>query len=156
MPTHFQGTPEEMLSLNTFIKMSRAVQSFEHRVAAHGSIGDLTNSQFGVLEALLHLGPLCQGELSRKLLTSTGNMTLVLDNLEKHGQVRRVRSTEDRRMVLVELTEAGRKLIEGIFPKHVAAIQQEMSVLTADEQVELGRLLLKLGKGVTVQEGSLT
>lgn len=154
MPTRYQGKPEQVLALNTFIKLSRAVQSFENRVAAHGSIGALTPSQFGVLEALLHLGPLCQGELSRKLLTSTGNMTLVLDNLEKHGQVRRVRSTQDRRMVLVELTEAGRKLIEKIFPEHVAVIQREMSVLTADEQVQLGSLLVKLGKGVEVAERS--
>lgn len=152
MPTHYRGKPEEVLALNTFIKLSRAVQSFENRVVAHGQLGDLTLSQFGVLEALLHLGPLCQGELSRKLLTSTGNMTLVLDNLEKHGQVRRVRSTEDRRMVLVELTEAGRQLIENIFPLHAEVIQKEMSVLTADEQVELGRLLRKLGTGVFVEE----
>jgi MarR family 2-MHQ and catechol resistance regulon transcriptional repressor len=112
-----------------------------------GTMRELTGTQFGVLETLYHLGPLCQGELSRKLLKSSGNMTLVLDNLEKHGLVQRVRSVEDRRMVSIELLPKGRTLIETIFPEHAAAVADEMSVLTAAEQAELGRLLRKLGRG---------
>lgn len=147
MPTHFQGKPEEVLALDTFIKLTRAASAFEARMLSHGTFGDLTHSQFAVLEALYHLGSLCQGTLSGKLLTSTGNMTLVLDNLEKRGLVRRVRSVEDRRMVLIELTAKGAELIEDIFPRHVRVIVEEMAVLTAKEQDELGRLLRKLGKG---------
>src|SRR5512133_1005184 len=104
MPTHYKGTPEETLALDTFIKLTRAMSSFEDRMLSHGSLGKLTLSQFGVLEALYHLGPMCQGQLSQKLLRSTGNMTMVIDNLEKAGCVRRVRSIEDRRMIKVELT----------------------------------------------------
>lgn len=147
MPTHYQGKPEEVLALDTYIKLTRANSAFEARVLSHGTYGHLTNSQFAVLEALYHLGPLCQGALSGKLLTSTGNMTLVLDNLEKRGLVRRVRTLEDRRMVRIELTSKGAEVIEGIFPQHVRVIVEEMSALTADEQRELGRLLRKLGKG---------
>jgi MarR family 2-MHQ and catechol resistance regulon transcriptional repressor len=147
MPTHFRGKPEEVLALDTFIKLSRAKTAFETRVLSHGTLDDLTPSQFAVLEALYHLGPLCQGELSSKLLTSTGNMTLVLDNLEKRGLARRVRSIEDRRMVRIELTQKGVEMIEQIFPNHVQFIVTEMSVLTFEEQAELGRLLRKLGKG---------
>jgi len=146
MPTHFRGKPEEVLALDTFIKLSRAHAAFEARMLSHGSFGSLTHTQFAVLEVLYHLGSLCQGALSSKLLTSTGNMTLVLDNLEKHGLVRRVRSVEDRRMVLIELTQKGMELIARIFPEHVQVIVTEMSVLTADEQLELGRLLRKLGR----------
>jgi MarR family 2-MHQ and catechol resistance regulon transcriptional repressor len=147
MPTHFQGDPQTILALDTFIKMNRANSAFEARVLAHGSLGALTLSQFGVLEALYHLGPLCQGALSQKLLKSTGNMTLVLDNLEKRGLVQRIRSQEDRRMVTIELTPVGRERIEAIFPLHAAAIRAEMSVLSADEQAQLGRLCRKLGLG---------
>lgn len=145
MPTHYAGTPEEVLALDTFIKLSRVIDSFNARLNAHGTLEDLTGSQFAVLEALYHLGSMCQGTLSQKLLKSTGNMTLVIDNLEKHGLARRVRSVEDRRMVMIELTAAGRQTIERIFPGHVDAVREEMSVLTPAEQAELGRLARKLG-----------
>jgi len=149
MPTHHQGSPEEVLALDTYIKLTRASDSFTARVMAHGALESLTISQFGVLEVLYHLGPMCQGAISQKLLKSTGNMTLVIDNLEKHGLVQRVRSSEDRRMITIELTAGGREMIERVFPAHAAQIREEMSVLTAAEQAELGRLCRKLGLGET-------
>jgi MarR family 2-MHQ and catechol resistance regulon transcriptional repressor len=154
MPTHYSGKPEDVLALDTYIKLSRACSSFETRILSHGSLCELTISQFGVLEALFHLGPLCQGELSKKLLTSTGNMTLVLDNLEKRSLVQRKRSAEDRRMVSIELTDAGQELIRRVFPKQAQVIREEMSVLTSEEQKELGRLCRKLGKGKSEFSGS--
>jgi MarR family 2-MHQ and catechol resistance regulon transcriptional repressor len=89
---------------------------------------------------------MCQGEVSAKILRSTGNMTLVLDNLEKRGLVRRERATDDRRMVNISLTEAGREVISRILPRQIAAIVEEMSVLTPEEQATLGRVCRKLGK----------
>jgi MarR family 2-MHQ and catechol resistance regulon transcriptional repressor len=106
----------------------------------------VTESQFGALEALYHLGSLHQRDLGEKLLRSSGNITMVVDNLEKRGLVRRERGTEDRRFVTVHLTEPGRRLIAGLFPRHLANIVQEMSALTNAEQEELGRLCRKLGK----------
>ncbi len=146
MPTHYQGTAEETRALNTWIKLSRAADSFSTRLARRGTVGDLTLSQFGVLEALYHLGPLCQGEISSKLLKSGGNITLVVDNLVKRGLVRRERYPDDRRRVFVSLTDQGRAVIERILPGHVAAIVEEISILTPEEQEELGRLCRKLGK----------
>ncbi len=149
MPTHYKGTPDEIQALDTYINLSRATNSFEDRMLSHRTLGKLTISQFGVLEALYHLGPMCQGQLSKKLLRSTGNMTMVVDNLEKSGLVRRVRSAEDRRMISIELTSAGKELIERVLPSHVAVIVSEMSVLTPAEQAQLGELLRKLGQGCT-------
>ena len=151
MPTHYKGKPEERLALDTFIKLTRATDLFLSRLFEHGTLENLTPSQFGVLEALYHLGPLCQGELSQKLLKSTGNMTMVVDNLEKHGLVRRTRSREDRRMVSIQLTPQGQELIERVFPQHVQAILKEMSVLTPEEQAELSRLCRKLGRRETCE-----
>jgi MarR family transcriptional regulator, 2-MHQ and catechol-resistance regulon repressor len=147
MPTHYDGTPEEILALDTFIKLSRAMISFHTRLLARGQLDGLTISQFGVLEALYHLGTMRQGELSRKLLSSTGNMTMVLDNLEKNGLVKRIRSEQDRRMVQIELTHAGRERIEKVLPAHVEVIREEMAVLSPAEQAELGKLCRKLGRG---------
>jgi MarR family transcriptional regulator, 2-MHQ and catechol-resistance regulon repressor len=146
MPTRYQGTPEENLALNTFIKLTRATEALMTRLHQRGTLGDLTVSQFGVLEALYHLGSMCQNELGTKILKSSGNMTMVIDNLEKHGLVTRQRNTDDRRMVTVSLTESGREQIEQILPNHVSAITEEMKVLSPEEQQLLGNLCRKLGK----------
>lgn len=146
MPTHFQGDERTRLALDTFIKFTRAAVAFESRLLHRGQIGDLTLSQFGVLETLHHLGPLCQGQISAKLLKSSGNITLVLDNLEKQGLVQRIRDTVDRRKVTLSLTPAGERLIADIFPRQAAVIADEMSALTPEEQETLGRLCKKLGR----------
>lgn len=147
MTTKYKGTHEETLSLDTFIKLTRATNSFLTRLHQRDTQGNLSPSQFAVLEALLHLGPMCQTEISHKLLLSTGNITTVIDNLEKQGLVKRVRSQEDRRFITIHLTRSGEALISEIFPKHVDAIKQEMSALTEEEQRQLGTLCKKLGLG---------
>jgi MarR family transcriptional regulator, 2-MHQ and catechol-resistance regulon repressor len=123
----------------------RAAESVTSRVSRHMSSAGLTISQFGVLEALHHKGPLCQRDIAGKILKSTGNITLVIDNLEKQGLVQRVRSTEDRRYFTVSLTEKGQTVITTVFAAVEAAIIAEMNTLTQDEQEVLGRLCKKLG-----------
>jgi len=146
MPTHYQGNPETVRALDTFIKLTRAAESLTARLNRRGTIRPLSPSQFAVLEALYYLGPLLQGQVSAKVLKSTGNITLVIDNLEKQALVRRTREGEDRRQVTIQLTESGRALIERIFPGHAGAICEEMNVLTPQEQATLASLCLKLGK----------
>jgi MarR family 2-MHQ and catechol resistance regulon transcriptional repressor len=107
----------------------------------------ITTSQLGILEALFHLGPMCQRALGDKLLRSGGNITMVIDNLEKHGLVQRVRQKEDRRMIMIHLTPQGRKLISRVLPQHAKEVVKEMSNLTATEQEQLRRLCRKLGRG---------
>lgn len=145
MPTHFVGNSEETRALNTYIKLTRAADSFQSRLSRHKTQGGLSPTQFGVLEALYHLGTMSQGEISAKVLKSSGNITLVIDNLEKQGLVRRMRDEHDRRMVQVVLTQQGQELIEKLLPGHVQAIAEEMRALEPHEQEELGRLCRKLG-----------
>jgi MarR family 2-MHQ and catechol resistance regulon transcriptional repressor len=146
MPTHYRGTDQEILALDTFIKFSRASDALQARLGQRGTLANLTFSQFAVLECLHHLGPLCPGDISTKLLKSGGNMTLVIDNLEKQGLVQRERNSKDRRMIIVSITPAGRDLISKILPDHVAAIVAEFGFLTPVEQKTLGDLCRKLGK----------
>ena len=146
MPTHYRGDTQAVLALDTFIKFTRAANAVENRLYQQDLLEGLTPSQFGVLETLLHLGPMSQGEVSAKLLKSTGNITLVLDNLENRGLVRRERNPEDRRIVTICLTEAGDQLIQRIFPLMAAAITAEFNVLSPEEQTDLGNLCRKLGK----------
>lgn len=146
MPTHYQGTPEEELALDTYIKLTRATDTINARLSMASSMQELTISQFGVLEALYHLGPQAQNILGEKILKSNSNMTTVIDNLEKRRLVHRERAKDDRRKIIVHLTDVGLNLIKDIFPKHVRAIEQQFSVLSAEEKQLLCDLLRKLGK----------
>jgi MarR family 2-MHQ and catechol resistance regulon transcriptional repressor len=151
MGTRYAGTAREVLALDTFIKLVRATGTVTSRLqtpmlAEHG----LTGSQLGVLETLLHLGPMPQTRLSGKLLMSGSNLTTVIDNLERNGWVRRERDTADRRVQNVHLTDVGRALIERVFPAHAARITEALGALTREEQKELGRLCRKLGLAAPV------
>ena len=145
MPTKFRGTRAETTALNTFIKLMRAADSVNTRLMPVIEQHGLTFSQFGVLEALYHLGPLCHTELAQKILRSGGNLTLVAKNLERNGWVRPVPSPEDKRVRRLTLTPKGKALIEKAFRDHVANLVQQMTVLSSAEQEELGRLSKKLG-----------
>ena len=107
MSTHFDGSAEEQRALDVYIKLTRCAESVNARINQRLSDLKLTISQFGVLEALYHLGPMHQNELGQKILRSSGNMTMVIDNLCKRGLVERCRNEEDRRYVRVSLTPAG-------------------------------------------------
>lgn len=145
MGTHYEGTAKEEKTLNAFIKLMRASESINNRLNRQLSDNDLTISQFGVLEALHHLGPLNQKALAEKLLKSGGNITLVIDNLEKSGWVERQRNPEDRRSILIHLTEEGQNFISEYFPKHLNHIMEEFSVLTEEELQQLSCICKKLG-----------
>jgi MarR family transcriptional regulator, 2-MHQ and catechol-resistance regulon repressor len=147
MGTHFQGTPAETLALDSYIKLSRAAESVTVRINSHLSDHQLTTSQFGVLEALYHLGPMQVGQLGEKILRSSGNMTLVIDNLAKRGLVVRQPKPTDRRCIEIQLTPGGAALIEAIMPGHVAHVVNAMTALTTEEQQTLAALCRKLGRG---------
>jgi MarR family 2-MHQ and catechol resistance regulon transcriptional repressor len=136
-----------MRTLDTFIKLTRCTNSLLARLAERNTLGNLTWSQFAVLEALYHLGHMTQGEISTKVLKSGSNMTTVIDNLERDAFVRRERDANDRRVIHVHLTEAGGAKVEAVLPTHLAALVEEFKVLSASEQETLGELCKKLGKG---------
>jgi len=139
------------LALTMWVKLARASATFSRRTLDDIRTYGLTQPQFGVLEALGHLGEITLGELSRKTLSSCGNITVVVDNLEKEGLVERKHSRKDRRVIHVSLTPRGMKLFETVFPKHARCVAALASVLTESEQQQLGDLLEKLGKGVAAK-----
>lgn len=146
MGTHYDGTDEEKSTLNAFIKLMRASESLNGRLSRHLSDANLTVSQFGTLEALLHLGPLNQRELGQKLLKSGGNITLVIDNLQKNGLVEKKTDPNDRRAVIISLTNKGRSFIEEFFPQHLDKIKEEFSCLSIKEKEQLAGICKKLGQ----------
>jgi len=147
MPVHYQGTAEEVRALDAWVKLNRGLEPVQARLQARLAEAGLPERPRGVLAALLHLGPMCQRELGKKLLRGDSNMTAVLETLERDGMVRRTRRAEDRRQVLVELTPRGRERIESVFPDHVREILAAMKALTSAEQETLAKLCKKLGLG---------
>lgn len=145
MQAPYRANTKETRALKTYVKLMRAAESVTARTHQHLSATGLTISQFAVLEALYQLGPLSQKKIGGKILRSSGNITMVIDNLEKNGLVKRKRNQADRRFFIVHLTDNGYRLINKIFPPHAAVIAKDLGVLTAAEQDTLGRLCKKLG-----------
>lgn len=135
---------EKRAALYLWIALTRALGSVEmqlcRQVGAHG----LSLTEFGVLEALLHKGPLPIGEIGSTVLLTSGSMTYVIDKLERRGLLQRRRSEQDRRVQYAELTPEGRSLIETVFPEHAALLHDLTSVLTLEEKQDTAARLTRL------------
>jgi len=144
---HVEGATEtDTRSLKTYIRFVRAAESVTARIHRCLPQFHLSFTQYGALEALYHIGPLYQRELANKLLKSARNITMVVDNLEKRGLVRRERSLQDRRYIDVHITDEGKRLFEAVFPSIKAGILEEIGILSAEEQEQLSTFCLRLGK----------
>ena len=124
-------------------KAARAVETY-----AENSITDLElcGSDFAVLEALLHKGPLPINEIGKKVLLTSGSITVAVDRLESKGLVERRASGTDRRARIVHLTKAGRELITGVYADHASDMERLAAAsLNRTERETLIRLLKKIG-----------
>lgn len=139
------------VALSMWVKLARAHAVFSHRTHEDIATYGLTPPQFSVLETLGHLGSMLTGDIGRKQLVSGGNVTVVVDNLERQGLVERRVSADDRRQIFVQLTPKGRRLFRKVFPRHAEMVAKTASVLSENEQKELAILLKKLGVGVAAR-----
>jgi len=145
MSTHYKGSVKERLVLDTWIKFSRAKDTLDTIIRRDVEEQGLTISQFGVLEILLHLGPLCVGEIGTKLLMTSSNLVTVIDNLVKQTMVEKKPSEADRRSVIIHLTPKGRDMIQPIFHNHLNVLLECFSVLKNEQLKSLGSLSRELG-----------
>ena len=132
--------------VHVFLVMWKAVHAVE--TYAQRSIADMEmcGSDFAVLEALLHKGPLPINELGKKVLLTSGSITVAVDRLESKGLVERRASGTDRRAKIVHLTKAGKELIGRVYADHAADMERLASAsLTKTERETLIRLLKKIG-----------
>ncbi len=148
-----QSEKEKDPYLNAYTKFERAHSSLtkalnDQEVLPKG----MTITQFGVLEALLHKGTLTHCQIAGKILKSRGNLTLVIDNLERDGLVKREPVAGDRRAVGVALTPKGATTIKDLFPKQVEAIHDVMGRLSPEELSTLAGLCRKLGLSLSSAE----
>lgn len=148
MEAKTRGTRREKKAVEAFASLQRANAAVLTRMFRMKAFGALSPSQFGVLEALFHGGPMSQHDLCGKIFRSSGNMVLVIDNLEKRGFVKREDYEKDRRVKLVVLTESGRKTVSALLDDHSRAVVEAVAPLN-DQQIdsltELAALLGELG-----------
>ena len=147
MPYNGEGMQEDTCGVHVWLVLMKAFRA----LAAHAakslnlSRGGLGDSDFRVLEVLLHKGPLPVNTIGPKVWLTPGSISVAVDRLEKTALVKR-KNTEDRRVRLVELTPKGRALITKTFRDHAAAMEEAAGVLSKEERRMLLRLLKKLGK----------
>lgn len=137
--------PVTRRALRLWVALSRCGNTIEqharHDIASHG----FKPSEFAVLELLYHKGPVTMSQVAEKVLLTTASVTHVVDQLEKMGLVARVASPEDRRVIHLHLSDAGRASIAACFPRHAQKIVEVVSGLTPEEQEQAILLLKKLG-----------
>ncbi len=137
------------LALTMWVKLARAADTLARITAKDIDGYGLTTPQFGIIETLGHLGPMKIGEMCSKKLTTGGNMTVVIDNLEKMGLVERTKDSEDRRAYNVRLTKEGEEKFNEMFPAHAKFVEAMVwSALNEQEIKTLSELLKKLGCSV--------
>lgn len=134
---------ENELALSTLVVFTRAEYTIHRKEYQTIKESGLTPAQFGVLEVLYSKGDLKICEIIEKILTTSGNITVVIKNLEKDGLVKRNIDPEDKRSCIISLTEKGKDMIEGILPNHINNIKNVFEILTDEEKVTLKNILKK-------------
>jgi MarR family 2-MHQ and catechol resistance regulon transcriptional repressor len=124
----------------------KAARALEAHARGNVKTLGMCASDFGVLEALLHKGPLPVSALGAKVLLTSGSITTAVDRLERRGWVKRRNDANDRRARMVYLTDSGRRLIRKAFADHEQAMEQTVSALALGERRVLVNLLRKLGR----------
>src|SRR6266581_4428993 len=133
--------------LELWVVLARAFDAVERHSRASIARFGLGTTEFGVLEVLYHKGELPVCDVQRRILVESSSTTYVVDKLVKRGLVRRRHSGTDRRVVLLALTPAGRRLIQRIFPSHAHAMRHAVAALPPSDQARAVRLLRALGLG---------
>lgn len=135
---------KEDTDLEFMINLSRAYLSVHRNICQVFTKHGLTSAQFAVLEILFHKGDLTVGQIVKSILTTSGNITVVIKNLEKDGLVTRKTSEEDRRVGIISITEEGRKLIENVFPEQLEAVMESFQPIEEENKKFISSELHKL------------
>jgi DNA-binding MarR family transcriptional regulator len=131
-------------NLKLLIGLTRATKTVHRRSADLFKQGGVTTSQFSVLETLYHKGPLTVNEIIESVLSTGGNITVVIQNLIKEEYVERGPHPQDQRCSLIRITPKGTEVVERIFPEHLKDLEDSFSALTSEEKSTLRNLLRKV------------
>ena len=134
---------DKNMAVKSMVVMRKAFRTIDAKVSETFKEFNLTPTQFGVMDVLNAKGRMKIGELIDRMLATSGNMTVVIKNMEKKGWLTREACQTDKRAFEVDLTDEGRCIIQAATPPHQRAIEETFSVLTLEEQAQLVELLKK-------------
>jgi len=146
-----QYNQEETINLKLVIGLYRSYSEVNKQTLQVLSENKLTIAQFGVLEALYHLGDLKINDIIEKTLSTSGNITVVIKNLEKDHLIERYKDEKDSRICMIRLSDAGEKLIRNVFPEHLRQLAHAFRNLEEEDKKQLMLLLKKLN-GIPTNE----
>jgi len=133
--------------LRAHIELSRSLTKIRAKETVWLANYNLTLPQFGILESLYHLGRLTVGQITTLTLSTPGNITVVIKNLQSKGLIRTIPSAEDRRIKILEITDEGSEIIKSIFQTHVDNLTGWYDKALNEEEIQtLSHLLRKLEK----------
>jgi MarR family 2-MHQ and catechol resistance regulon transcriptional repressor len=135
--------------------LNRALKAITTPLRANLEQQGLLPTEFGVLEALYHRGPLTLGEIAAHILVTGASTTYTVKKLEERGLIRRQQSAEDQRVVIGELTAGGRALIAEVYPAHAEELRRLMRGLSRKDKVQATRMLVALGRAAATSERSI-
>lgn len=138
---------DETISLKLFVVLTKAYRTVTERAIKDIKQYGLSPSEFIVLELLFTKGRFPLQQIGEKILVTSGSITYNIDKMEKKGFLIRIPCKEDRRVIYAEITEAGNKFFNQIFPQHAATIHSILKGVSPDEKKSAIDLLKKLGKG---------
>jgi len=131
---------------HTWLIMLKALQAVRHLALPPILKEGLGDSDFRVLEILLHKGPMPVNAIGPKVDLNPGSVSVAVDRLYRKGLVSRVESESDRRVRTVSLTEKGRRVIVPIFRQHAAVIKRAFQDVSPEEQRQLEKVLKRIGR----------
>src|SRR6266567_7983071 len=132
--------------VHTWLVMMKAMHAISRYALANLEETGLGISDFAVLEALLHKGPLPVNVIGPKVNLTPGSISVAVDRLVAKGLVSRAECSEDRRVRIVALTPRGKSVITPIFREHVATIEKVFAGVSRDELRQLEQQLKRVGK----------
>jgi MarR family 2-MHQ and catechol resistance regulon transcriptional repressor len=135
--------PEAIHTWLIMMKASQAVARYALQPILAEGLGD---SDFRVLDVLLHKGPMPVNAIGPKVGLNPGSVSVAVDRLYKKGLVSRVESESDRRVRTVSLTEKGRRVFVPIFRQHAALLKRALQDVSPDEQRQMEEVLKKIGR----------
>lgn len=137
---------EKNASLKLFIVLHLAFKSIDQVAHKHIKEKEMSITEFGVLELLYHKGKQTINNLRQRVLVASSSISYVVNELEQDGYIEKQKCTEDKRVTYIHLTDAGRKMMDSVFPEHQEVIEEIMSDLSDEEKHELTEMLKVIGK----------
>lgn len=134
---------KDYLKLTTVL--FRAMQSVENVIKKDVLSYNLNTSEFGTMELLYNRGKQPMQSIASRMLMANSSMTYVMDKLEQRQMIYRSPGEEDKRVIMVDLTEQGRTFFAGIFQHHVETLGSMFEILDEDELPKMIELLKKVG-----------